>query len=211
GTWQFMSCLLLGRQHVVHTIQDDMESFVHVMLYYGLRYLKHNYARNVPVLLKKIFDDQETDNDGLVVGGTLKRSLINDFGIPLGPDFEFSSAPLQKWFKWAVQAANQWIEHCSPTPLSKNRAIQGAQGVEPQLQFSDHSSMAQAFVECLNSQVWSTDEPCPIDAAPEFDGGTTGTSKCPFASKDIDDGSTGGSTKQSRTSNAIGSRGGSRS
>ncbi|KAG6876313.1 hypothetical protein C0992_000104 [Termitomyces sp. T32_za158] len=172
-----------------------MESFVHIVIYFSLRYLQHNSTVVAPFLLKQIFDEDVINKEGRVVGGTQKRSLINDFGIPLGPDFEFSSAALQKWFKWAVQAANQWIEHCSPTPLSKDRAIQGPQGAEPQLQFSDHSSMAQAFVDCLNSQDWPTDEPRPIDAAPEFDGGTTRTSKRPFASEDIDDGSIEGSRK----------------
>ncbi|KAG6876318.1 hypothetical protein C0992_000109 [Termitomyces sp. T32_za158] len=152
-----------------------MESFVHIVIYFSLRYLQHNSTVVAPVLLKRIFDEEVINKEGRAVGGTLKKLLFMDFEASLGPDFEFSSAPLQEWFKWAVQAANQWIQHYSPSSISKDRAIQGAQGAEPQLQFSDHSSMAQAFVECLNSQDWPVDEPRPVDAASEFDGGTMGT------------------------------------
>ncbi|KAG6875360.1 hypothetical protein C0992_004098 [Termitomyces sp. T32_za158] len=205
GTWQFMSCLLLGRQHVVHTIQDDMESFVHVMLYFGLRYLQHNSTVDAPSLLKQIFDEQVINKEGRAVGGTQKKFLFTAWRKCLGMNFKFLSTPFQRWFEWAVRAANQWIDHCE---LLAEVEVGATQGAEPQLQFSDHSSMAQVFVECLNSQDWPTDEPRPIDAAPEFDGGSTRTSKRPYASEDIDDDSIGGSRKQSRTSNAIGSRGG---
>ncbi|KII87745.1 hypothetical protein PLICRDRAFT_79276, partial [Plicaturopsis crispa FD-325 SS-3] len=37
GTWQFMSCGLLQDPTKQHEIQDDMESFVHVVMYHSLR------------------------------------------------------------------------------------------------------------------------------------------------------------------------------
>ncbi|KAG6874747.1 hypothetical protein C0992_006736 [Termitomyces sp. T32_za158] len=171
GTWQFMSCLLLSRHHDndTRTIQDDMESFIHVMLYFGLRYLKHNYARNVPVLLGRIFDDEDTDKNGLLVGGTGKKLFFTAWQKRLGMNFKFLSSPFQRWFEWAVRAANQWIDHCE---LLAEVEVGTTEAAEPQLQFSDHSNMAQEFLECLNSKDWPTDEPRPIDAARQTNGGT---------------------------------------
>ncbi|KAG6875245.1 hypothetical protein C0993_010163, partial [Termitomyces sp. T159_Od127] len=209
GTWQFMSYLLLSGHHDAHTIQDDMESFFYVMLYFGLRYLQHNYRRNIPNLLKQVFDSEDIDEDGFVIGGLHKRFLLNNFEGYLGQNFTFLSPPFQKWFEWATRAAYQWIRHCEPSPRVE---VEAAQGAESKPLFYDHSNMAQVFAECLNSQDWPTDEPRPIDAAAGANGGTTRTSKRPFDSEYVDeDGSIGGSRKQSRTSNAAGSHGGSKS
>ncbi|KAG6886957.1 hypothetical protein C0992_001429, partial [Termitomyces sp. T32_za158] len=177
-----MSYLLLKPHHYVHTIQDDMESFVYVMIYFGLRYLQHSSDYDTTCLLKRIFDFEMITKDGLVIGGWHKRMLMSNFWISLGGKFEFFSTPFQKWFEWAVQATEQWIEHYEPS--MKARATQDA---EPQLQFSDHSNMARTFIECLNSQDWPIDEPHSIDAAPEADRSTTRISKRPFDSEYIDE------------------------
>ncbi|KAG6895020.1 hypothetical protein C0993_010299 [Termitomyces sp. T159_Od127] len=202
----------MSGHHDAHTIQDDMESFFYVMLYFGLRYLKHNCARDVSLLLKFIFDYEEVDIKGSVLGGYPKISLITNFNEQLGDNFKFSSSPFQIWFEWTVKAIGEWIRHCKLTTSQRAEATQGA---ESKPLFYDHSNMAQVFAQCLDSQDWPTDEPRPIDAAAGADGGTTRTLKRPFDSEYVDeDGSIGGSrkqsrTKQSRTSNAAGSRGGS--
>ncbi|EPQ50662.1 hypothetical protein GLOTRDRAFT_82201, partial [Gloeophyllum trabeum ATCC 11539] len=41
GTWQFMSGRLLLHPSKIHEVQDDLESFLHVMIYEGVRYLPH--------------------------------------------------------------------------------------------------------------------------------------------------------------------------
>ncbi|KAG6863593.1 hypothetical protein C0993_010928 [Termitomyces sp. T159_Od127] len=199
----------MSGHHDAHTIQDDMESFFYVMLYFGLRYLKHNCARDVSLLLKDIFDHEEVDVQGSVLGGYHKGSLILNPKMSLGGKFRFSSRPFQRWFEWSVQAIGEWIEHCESTTSQRAETTQGA---ESKLLFYDHSNMAKVFAKCLDSQDWPTDEPRPIDAAAGADGGTTRISKRPFDSEYVDeDGSIGSSRKQSRTSNAAGSRGGSKS
>ncbi|KAG6881955.1 hypothetical protein C0993_012398 [Termitomyces sp. T159_Od127] len=201
----------MSGHHDAHTIQDDMESFFYVMLYFGLRYLQHNYAGRVPSLLKLIFDYEDIDKDGFVIGGLQKSLLAMNYKRILGLKFKFSSPPFQRWFEWYVQAIGEWIEHCEPTTVR----VEATLGAESKLLFYDHSNMAKVFAKCLDSQDWPTDEPRPIDAAAGADGGTTRTLKRPFDSEYVDeDGSIGGSrkqsrTKQSRTSNAAGSRGGS--
>ncbi|KAG6893425.1 hypothetical protein C0993_001122, partial [Termitomyces sp. T159_Od127] len=189
GTWQFMSYLLLSGHHDAHTIQDDMESFFYVMLYFGLRYLQHNYARRVPSLLKYIFDYEDFDKNGSAIGGAGKAFLIMNSDLALGDNFKFSSGPFQRWFEWSVKAIGEWIRHCKLTTSQRAEATQGA---ESKLLFYDHSNMAKVFAKCLDSQDWPIDEPCPIDAAAGADGGTTRISKRPFDSEYVDeDGSIG--------------------
>ncbi|KAG6874953.1 hypothetical protein C0993_011410 [Termitomyces sp. T159_Od127] len=140
GTWQFMSYLLLSGHHDAHTIQDDMESFFYVMLYFGLRYLQHNYARRVPSLLKFIFDYEDFDKNGSAIGGVGKGSLIMNSDIALGDNFKFSSGPFQRWFEWSIKAIGEWIRHCKLTTSQRAEATQGA---ESKLLFYDHSNMAK--------------------------------------------------------------------
>ncbi|EPQ50704.1 hypothetical protein GLOTRDRAFT_66831, partial [Gloeophyllum trabeum ATCC 11539] len=42
GTWQFMSGYLLQTPWKSHDLQDDLESFMHVLIYEAVRYLSHN-------------------------------------------------------------------------------------------------------------------------------------------------------------------------
>ncbi|KAG6842702.1 hypothetical protein H0H87_010959, partial [Tephrocybe sp. NHM501043] len=95
-----MSSFLLKGTHTVHTIQDDMESFVYVVLYHALRYLGHNASSPVPVILAKIFDSEELDNEGIARGGHNKKVLFNDPANILGYGFQFHSEPLDIWWNW---------------------------------------------------------------------------------------------------------------
>ncbi|KAG6883396.1 hypothetical protein C0995_012354 [Termitomyces sp. Mi166 len=217
GTWQFMSYLLVSRDHFIHTIQDDMESFIHIMLYFALRYLKHSSGRwNVPTILSNIFDNEGYDLDGHLVGGAGKRPLFMD-KFCLGHNFKFSSAPLQSWWQWALIAARQWIQYSYDSVHGSSEGIpfpdQDTEPVEvTNLQLCDHSKMAWMFKMCLASRNWPENEPRPVDAAPEAGGMT----KSSFVSSNRlesehanEDGAIGGSGKQSQNSRGRGSRGGS--
>ncbi|OSD00231.1 hypothetical protein PYCCODRAFT_1393850 [Trametes coccinea BRFM310] len=48
GTWQFLSVQALLNPNKKIGIEDEMESFFHVLLYYALRYLPSNYADITP-------------------------------------------------------------------------------------------------------------------------------------------------------------------
>ncbi|KAG6815147.1 hypothetical protein H0H87_004687 [Tephrocybe sp. NHM501043] len=112
------SHLLLGT-HRVHTIQDDMESFVYVILYHALRYLGHNASLPVPVILAKIFDSEEIDNHGIVRGGIDKVYLFTDPNIILGYAFKFYSGPLNHWWKQMRLAVHEWHHHVDVEQLAK--------------------------------------------------------------------------------------------
>ncbi|KAG6851232.1 hypothetical protein H0H87_001364, partial [Tephrocybe sp. NHM501043] len=95
-----MSSFLLKGTHTIHTIQDDMESFVYVVLYHALRYLEHNGNWNVPDVLDYIFDYEQPDNDGIARGGHNKQLLFLRPQAVLGHTFKFHSEPLDIWWNW---------------------------------------------------------------------------------------------------------------
>ncbi|KAI0645247.1 hypothetical protein C8Q79DRAFT_1119960 [Trametes meyenii] len=58
GTWQFMSALALNDHKKSIRIEDELESFLHVILHISVRFLPHNLAdAHVPQFLHDYFDD----------------------------------------------------------------------------------------------------------------------------------------------------------
>ncbi|KAG5337308.1 hypothetical protein C0989_009818 [Termitomyces sp. Mn162] len=116
GTWEFMSSLLLAGHHDrAHTIQDDMESFVLIVIYHALRYFPHNKKRKTAFILSKVFDDQERLPTGEYTGGTARKYLFLHKEY-IGRDFQLSSPPLDRWVWFSIRAVKQWIE----TELAKS-------------------------------------------------------------------------------------------
>ncbi|KAG6811780.1 hypothetical protein H0H87_010152, partial [Tephrocybe sp. NHM501043] len=114
-----MSSFLLKGTHTVHTIQDDMESFVYVVLYHALRYLEHNGRLSVPTILANIFDSEELDIDGIVLGGTNKQLLFLRPQSILGYGFKFHSGSLNRWWKQMRLAVHQWHQHLDAEQFAK--------------------------------------------------------------------------------------------
>ncbi|KAI0357826.1 hypothetical protein OH77DRAFT_1398442 [Trametes cingulata] len=57
GTWQFASINTAGRQSEKHTIQDDMESMLYVLLYCSMRWLPHSRDdRSLRAIMDPLFD-----------------------------------------------------------------------------------------------------------------------------------------------------------
>ncbi|KAG5649497.1 hypothetical protein H0H81_003466 [Sphagnurus paluster] len=167
GTWQFMSCLLLMDHHSVHTVQDDMESFVYVLLYLGLRYLKHKKPRETLHIMSEIFD-YEKFIDGNCTGGENKRFMIESLG-KLGRDFHFACEPLDDWFRIIRELLREWIEYVSPhEPTTKRSFVYRENNVPAKptprppiesLALYDHKAMAELFPSALDpSTVWPLDD-----------------------------------------------------
>ncbi|KAI0916047.1 hypothetical protein AcW1_009422 [Taiwanofungus camphoratus] len=55
GTWQFTSAMLLENPWKAAEIQDELESFFHVLLYNGVRFLRHN-CTDVGEFMHEFFD-----------------------------------------------------------------------------------------------------------------------------------------------------------
>ncbi|OSD00272.1 hypothetical protein PYCCODRAFT_1469602 [Trametes coccinea BRFM310] len=74
GTWQFTSAMALDNPKKRIVVQDDMESFFHLLLYYAIRFLPHN-CPNVGDFMDQYFDGQREEN-GVYYGGVLKLSAM---------------------------------------------------------------------------------------------------------------------------------------
>ncbi|KAJ3002583.1 hypothetical protein NUW54_g5770 [Trametes sanguinea] len=74
GTWQFTSAMALDNPKKRIVVQDDMESFFHLMLYYAIRFLPHNCA-NVGEFMDQYFDGHHQEN-GVYYGGDKKMNAM---------------------------------------------------------------------------------------------------------------------------------------
>ncbi len=99
--------MLLENPLKVNDLQDDLASFVHVVMYHGLRYVQHNKAAELPDLLRQIYDLALPHWSGDAQGGHGKRRLMANAGLTvLGHDFSFTlSTPLNSWFAWFMLLA----------------------------------------------------------------------------------------------------------
>lgn len=84
-----MSCLLLGDPDKVHGIEDDMESFIHVLMHHGLRYFKHSYTGNLRSAFQQIYN-HAYHSCGAVLGGDAKMNLLM-YRAFVGHHFAFTS------------------------------------------------------------------------------------------------------------------------
>ncbi|OBZ73639.1 hypothetical protein A0H81_06292 [Grifola frondosa] len=75
GTWQFMSSAILDDKCRRPIIEDELESFFYVLVYYGVRYLEHN-SEDVASFMLAFFDSYSFSNGEYSCGST-KRSAIH--------------------------------------------------------------------------------------------------------------------------------------
>ncbi|KAI0365601.1 hypothetical protein BV20DRAFT_1115799 [Pilatotrama ljubarskyi] len=88
GTWRFLSANALNDHKKVIVVQDELESFFHVLLYIAIRFLPHNCDPDrVPQFLDDYFDGYSPTTTGHLCGwaklsamrdGVIRISLYND-------------------------------------------------------------------------------------------------------------------------------------
>ena len=85
GTWQYLSIALLTPGPVRVGIQDELESFLHVFIYYVLRYIKSTNCNGESIanFLDQYFDLYGRE-DGVYICGDLKRATIERGDICVG-------------------------------------------------------------------------------------------------------------------------------
>ncbi|CDO77506.1 hypothetical protein BN946_scf184912.g5 [Trametes cinnabarina] len=82
GTWQFASAMALDNPTKRIIVQDDIESFFHLLLYFAIRYLPHN-CDNVGDFMDRYFDGYREVN-GEYYGGE-KKLLCMKLGLLTTP------------------------------------------------------------------------------------------------------------------------------
>ncbi|KAL7277786.1 hypothetical protein ACG7TL_008729 [Trametes sanguinea] len=75
GTWQFMSVNIQNNPEAQVEIADELESFLHVMIYCAIRYLPHT-CENVGDFMYHFFDDGVRRGEAEYACGTFKRLII---------------------------------------------------------------------------------------------------------------------------------------
>ncbi|KAG6875236.1 hypothetical protein C0993_010201 [Termitomyces sp. T159_Od127] len=186
GLWEFMSSLLVAGHHDTHTIQDDMESFVLVVIYHALRYFSHNKTDSTLYILNNVFTHRERIRHGRYGGGEARKSLFLHNGY-IGRDFKLASNPLHKWVKAAIAAVKEWIEselaksdpedsdeelglmaweRAAAIPLPPLPAANEPVPVTPRV-LDTHDRLARYFEICLEATNWPVDDK-PYDILPDL-------------------------------------------
>ncbi|KAI0359649.1 hypothetical protein OH77DRAFT_1046834 [Trametes cingulata] len=119
GTWQFLSANALNDHAKTIVVQDELESFFHVLLYIAIRFLPHNcYSASVPQLLKDYFDDYSPHVDGHRCGArklsTMREGYV-DLSIYNKKEKNEPDAVLH--FHWPCKSGN--AEPQPPHPLDE--------------------------------------------------------------------------------------------
>ncbi|KAH8115731.1 hypothetical protein DFH11DRAFT_1301613 [Phellopilus nigrolimitatus] len=132
GTWAFMSAESLDAgANFRHSIKDDMESMLYVVLYCCVRWLPHNEVDLLGHRMHRFFDQYEIGNYGALVGGDAKTGQM--VRGTFTRDFIFNNAHVQSWIntaysylypiststpdkfegKWTPESFKQlWIDTC---------------------------------------------------------------------------------------------------
>ncbi|KAK0435391.1 hypothetical protein EV421DRAFT_1835860 [Armillaria borealis] len=149
GTWQFMSARLLGSFGTMHTLVDDRESSLWVLLYVALRYTPSSLQ---PVALhhdlKSWFQDSILGPHG-DTGGAGKRFVLNDKqALP-----SFYVHGLNELLR---ELADVFTVRYQPEPSAEDDALYDFAKASPTPQMAENSPTGQylAKIEKLNSPTW---------------------------------------------------------
>ncbi|PBK76458.1 hypothetical protein ARMSODRAFT_1078588 [Armillaria solidipes] len=169
GTWQFMSIGLLRDRKKQHLPQDDFESFIYVMLYHGLRYLRHSkVGPGLRDTIASIFDDGTDNGDGTWSGGNGKASVaLKDKG-NLGVNFRFDCGPLDAWMKRALLAIGEWRNFTTPEDLSDDPFKRVPAPIDPKtLLFRDHTDLKTLWDWALLKDGWPSNDEAKYQLEPK--------------------------------------------
>ncbi|KAK0481366.1 hypothetical protein IW261DRAFT_1592552 [Armillaria novae-zelandiae] len=156
GTWQFMSIRLLRDRTKKHSPQDDFESFVYVMLFHGLRYLRHNeLGPDLPNIIS-IFDAGIYVRNGMR-GGAGKGALVHGVGA-LAEDFRFESDPFDNWIKSALDMISAWQNHLSPRLLVSSKPTADTPA------FTNHDGLRLHWEKLLAMEGWPANDFHQLDS-----------------------------------------------
>jgi len=101
-----MSAALLISPSKIHEVPDDLESFIHVLVYEGVRFLKHD-CQSIEYVMKKYFDTYHYEADGGATGGDPKLSAFRAGHLTAGnKHLVFANRHVDQ----IIQTTFQWFE-----------------------------------------------------------------------------------------------------
>ncbi|KAJ7584143.1 hypothetical protein C8J56DRAFT_1166983 [Mycena floridula] len=145
GTWQFISTQLVRHRTKPHQLQDDLESFFHVVCYVALRYLETKLeVKNLREFFDRVYDDENPD----------KFTFIVSPWTAFGTKVDIKSSPaLTGWIQQAGVLAAEWL-------LCSNAAVDGtgalATLVDPgpvpsTIKFHSHDALKDVWKRALEN------------------------------------------------------------
>ncbi|KAF8871385.1 hypothetical protein CPB84DRAFT_792004 [Gymnopilus junonius] len=168
GTWQYMSAHLCMNSSKISTLQDDLESFFWLVLYFVLRYMDHNIPQEeLPDLMDDIFDSYR-NRRGQAFGGQAKLAIIQSVSLTLLAYFEVNqNSPMTTFVERVRRKFDRWYRHCSEIELQARtlryeEQIEDAGEVVPvsagSLSLNDHAKMEADFKNALSMITWPSDD-----------------------------------------------------
>ncbi|KAJ3504751.1 hypothetical protein NLJ89_g7777 [Agrocybe chaxingu] len=193
GAWYFMSGGLLDdHYHGAHTLQDDFESFFHVLLYYALKCLKNNQTEDqIEEIWREIFEESRYDcSRGRYTGGWGKKLMFLQHWKFKNPLVLTDNEALERWFckawaafyqysDWRVNAARAKAY----TRSDRFRDLFREPVPFDSLALHDHGYLRELFMTTLAKDSWSQkrkDASAARDSQPYL-------SKIPHNREDSDD------------------------
>ncbi|CAA7259406.1 unnamed protein product [Cyclocybe aegerita] len=172
GTWQFMSHTLLANVKKLHKLQDDLESFVWLVLYYILHFMEHSKLGDLESIAASIFEQNSEHKDGSVTGGDGKLAVISNRG-HVGDDFKVvGNDPLTTWIDEALCSIDFWYGHHKIVQtLQQQASIPGMAAIlkmlpdEKSQPLYDHRAFVKYFETALARKDWPKNDP----AVPRFE------------------------------------------
>ncbi|KAK0466194.1 uncharacterized protein EV420DRAFT_1710145 [Desarmillaria tabescens] len=170
GTWQFMSIGLLRDRTKEHEPRDDFESFVYVMLYHGLCYLRHSkVGPGLQNMIARIFADNVDNGNGTWSGGDTKTTLTQRDRGRLGSNFRFDCRPLNSWIRKALMAIGEW-RNFSPSEPQSDSDKPGSDvlpAIDPQTSlFHDHTGQNSLWKSVLRMDGWPSNDQAKYQLEP---------------------------------------------
>jgi hypothetical protein len=141
-----------------HQLQDDLESFFHLMMYHTLRYTACEYVTGE--VLESAFRYLYT---AVKTHGIYKRGLFDGtrgrfiFG---GRRFRYhSNPPLEKWILTAMEYFEEWMTCDAANVEAPDPPVQGWRPLElweisKDIHLHDHRALAALWAECLTDAAW---------------------------------------------------------
>ncbi|KAI6029865.1 hypothetical protein PISMIDRAFT_680770 [Pisolithus microcarpus 441] len=157
GTWQFMSAALLGNPGQLHVLEDDIESFVHVLGWTVMSYLPSPMDRNMRTDWVSLYYDDSSKNDTGQAEGGIEKELHLSWGGYLLTEFTLTEpSPILELIR---NLASPYRARYTPTEKDKetfehlNTLVSKVQLDEAEL-YNQPVHRYQLDMERLNSPEW---------------------------------------------------------
>ena len=153
-----MSGHLLQNPDKLQDLQDDLESFFHLVFYIIITELPtQGFTEQVDIILADVYDSGSwNEHREQWVGGDGKTTMIqNRFRI--GDSFEFpGNQPLTEWVTIVLDALQEYYWHIASLKRRKLQQNTGdSNNSQPQLMLQDHSFFDSVFRKALERTDWT--------------------------------------------------------